>query len=74
MIEVWYPKYKTDECLVACYKICDGINRIKFTKAKHLAGKVFEIHSDVVRRCNIQSNGRIDVYAIPMRLLKCVEG
>ena len=72
MIEVWSPRYKDDTCLIACYKVSDGINQIRFTKAKHLQGKVFEVDSKTVRACPIQSNGRIDVYAVPMRFLRCV--
>lgn len=74
MIDIWQPRYKDDTCLIACYKVSDGDNLIRFTKAKHLAGKVFKCNSEQIRSCRTQNNGRIDVYVVPMRYLKCIEG
>lgn len=70
MIEIWMPRYKDQVCLIATYKVHDGVNEIRFTKAKHLAGKVFEVDGEDVRRCPKDSNGRIDCYAVPMSMLK----
>lgn len=73
MIEIWQPRYKDDTCLIACYKVTDGMNLIRFTKAKHLLGKIFQCSSEEIRKCKTQSNGRIDVYVVPMKLLECIE-
>ena len=72
-IEIWAPRYKDDTALIACYKVVDGLNRIVFTQAKHLKDKIFELDSDTIRKCPIESNGRIDCFAVPMSLPKRVK-
>lgn len=70
MIEIWQPKYKTNSVLIATYKVANGTNLIKFTKAKHLQGLVFEASGSDIRSCPIQTNGRVDCFDVPMSMLK----
>lgn len=70
MIEIWSPKYKTNSVLIATYKVTNGVNLIKFTKAKHLQGIVFEADGKEIMGCPIHSNGRVDCYEVPMRVLR----
>ena len=73
MIEIWSPKYSTNEVLIAKYKICAGSNFIKFTKAKHLKGMIFELKGADAAKCPKQKNGEIICYRVPMGLLTKVE-
>ena len=72
VIEIWQPKYMTDTCLIAAYKVKED-NIIKFTKVKHLEGMKFKISGDDIRSCEIVSNGKIDCYNVPMSMLKRVD-
>ena len=73
MISIWQPRYKDNVVLIATYKVVRGINEIEFTKAKHLAGMKFVCDSDTIRNCPIESNGKIECYAVPMDKLERVE-
>lgn len=72
-IEIWQPRYHDKKVLLARYKVCDGDNKIVFTKAKHLAGKTFHVSGDVVRKCKLETNGSIPCYAVPMDALTVEE-
>ncbi len=72
MIEIWMPRYKDRTVLIAKYKVAHGANLIKFTKAKHLLGKVFSVKGEDVFKCPVQSNGRISCYVVPMDLLQLI--
>lgn len=72
MIEIWNPKYSTDEVLIAKYKVSPGINRIKFTKAKALKGMIFEIEGSEIMKYPVKPNGKIPCYFVPMEKLKNV--
>lgn len=72
-IDIWTPRYRDNVCLVATYKVLNGDNYIKFTKARHLNGMLFKITGDEIRNCPVDSNGRIPCYAIPMDKLERVE-
>lgn len=73
MIEIWQPKYSTNSVLIATYKVTRGKNRIKFTKAKYLQGKVFEVDGKEVMECPVITNGRISCYDVPMSALILIE-
>lgn len=72
IIEIWNPKYSTREVLVATKKIKDWVNIIEITKDKDYAWKQLKIHSDVARKCRIQSNWTIPVYCIPLSSFEIV--
>ena len=69
MIEIWTPRYHDNTVLIASYKVAPGLNKIKFTRAKHLAGKIFSVMGVDVFKCPLQSNGRISCYVVPMEML-----
>ena len=69
MIEIWQPKWKTHEVLIACHKVSRGKNLIKFTKVKAYPD-IYELDGDAIMSCPVQSNGRIDCYAVPLYMLK----
>ena len=49
----------------------NGYNEIEFTKAKHLLGKRFKVHSTDIKSSPIISNGKIQCYAVPFdKLIK----
>lgn len=72
MIEIWQPRYKDNTVLIATYKVENGFNQIRFTKARHLANMIFEVNSDVIRSCPVESNGKISCFAVPMSKLQRV--
>ena len=73
MIEIWQPRYIDNTCLIATFKVVDGENLITFTKDKKLKDKVFSVDSSVIRSCPINSNGKIECYAVPMKALHKTE-
>lgn len=72
-IEIWQPRYKDNKVLIATYKVKGGYNYIKFTKAKHLQGKLFRVHSTDILDCPVQRNGNANVFVVPMSALELVE-
>lgn len=68
MIEIWAPKWKTKEVLIAKYKVKDGMNKIIFTRVPSLKGKEFFVSSELIRRCVLKpkANGSIDCYMVPL--------
>lgn len=72
-IEIWAPRYKDRTVLVATTKVTEGFNFIRFTKAPHLQGLYRFDGSYVRRECEVQSNGKIPCFVIPMYLLTEVD-
>ena len=73
-IDLWYPRYNDkytatgERCfLPAVYKVKGGANIIviKFSKAKHMAGLRFCMKRSDIMTYPIETNGTIDVYAVP---------
>lgn len=73
MIEIWTPRYHDNVVLIATYKVKNGENRIQFTKANHLKGMTFKAMGEDIRNCPIDTNGRIECFAVPMSMLERVE-
>ncbi len=55
--------------LLAKYKVGND-NLIVFTKAKHLAGMEFRISGEEVRKCPLETNGKVPCYAVPLDSLE----
>ena len=70
LIEIWQPRYHDKKALIATFRVCSGDNYIKFTKDKRLAGKIYKCSGDVIRKCPIESNGKIACFAVPMENLE----
>ena len=68
-IEIWQPKYSTDEVLIGCHHVQSGDNEIVFTKAPHLKDKIFSITGEKIRTFKRQPNGKGEVYCVPMKEL-----
>ena len=65
-MEIWSPRWHDRVVLIAKYKVTDGLNTIKFTKAKSLKGKVFTLSGEAIRKHPLESNGKIPCYAVPL--------
>lgn len=74
-LEIWAPRYSsaytdTNErvALLAQYKMYHSspVIIVNFTRAKHLAGQRFCIKREDVLRCQLDTNGKIPCYAVPM--------
>lgn len=66
---IWEPRYSTDDVLLKASKVKTH-NKVIFTKAKSLAGKVFYVSGKDVKRCPKSYNGSITCYSCPMSLLQ----
>jgi len=69
MIEIWQPKYSTNEVLIGTHHVTSGENEIIFTKAPHLQGKIYTCDGAVIRSFPTQPNGRGTVYVVPFEKL-----
>ena len=74
-LEIWQPRYsstytdtKERVALLACYKVNQAtpIILIEFTKAKHLLGQRFAITREKATSYPVDTNGKINCYAVPM--------
>lgn len=73
IIEIWSPKYSTQSVLIGKRNVLAGMNRIIFTKAKHLAGGIYQMDGKKIRTYPIVSNGSISCYDVPFDDLECVK-
>lgn len=71
-LQVWQPRYKDGVALLSVGKVnrATPVILIEFTKAKHLAGQRFCIERKKAMNCPIGTNGTIECYAVPMKLLE----
>ena len=67
-ISIWEPRYRDNTVLIAQYKVEDH-NLIVFTRAKHLAGREFYLSGNAIRECPLETNGKINCYAVPLDAL-----
>jgi hypothetical protein len=70
-IEIWAPRWRDRVALVASYKVLPGRNLIRFTKAGSYNG-IYVINGDDVKKCPLETNGRIDCFAVPLARLEKV--
>ena len=74
VIEIWQPRYHDGVVLIACHKVTDGWNYLRFTKAPSLKGVLYQFNGTSVRDlCEVQSNGKILCFVVPMSMLMEVE-
>lgn len=66
MIEIWSPRWHDRVTLVAKYKVRDGVNKIKFTKAKSLKDTVYSMEGDKIKSYPLETNGTIPCYAVSL--------
>ena len=66
---IWEPRWRDKTVLLAKRKV-DDMNEVSFTKAKSLGTEPYYVSGDIVKRCQIQSNGKIDCYVVPLTELK----
>lgn len=66
MIEIREPRWKDRSVLVATYKVKYGKNLLRFTRTPSMPG-VYSFDGERVRmNCDINSNGKIDCYVVPL--------
>lgn len=68
-IEIWRPRYHDNVALIAKRKVRAGWNYIRFTKDPKLKA-TYRITGEAVRKCPLETNGRIPCYAVPMEALE----
>lgn len=68
-IEIRQPRWKDRTVLIATYKVSAGKNLIKFTQTKSLPD-IYSCDAKDIVKCPIQSNGKIDCYAVPLSMLR----
>lgn len=69
--EIWQPRWKDRKVLLARHKVGTH-NAITFTKTPTMPGEYYVSGHDV-HMCDIESNGKIDCYAVPVSLLEPLE-
>ena len=67
-IEIWEPRYRDRTVLIAKHKV-ETHNLIVFTKAKALAGHEYYLAGETIRAYPLETNGKIDCYAVQMDAL-----
>ena len=74
VIDIWQPRWRDRCVLVAVTKVTEGPNFIRFTKAPSLGTNLYRFDGSYIRRnCEVQSNGKIECFVVPMYLLTEVE-
>lgn len=71
LIEIWQPRWHDRKVLLARHKVGNH-NKIVFTKAPTLTGEYYISGRDV-HQCDLETNGKIDCYAVPLSLLEPLE-
>ena len=64
-IEIWAPRFSTQDVLIAPYHVQPGVNRIIFTKT--WKDKVLLMTGEQIKSYPMQSNGKIGCYAVPVK-------
>jgi len=72
IIEVWQPKYSSQELLISTNKVSPGDNYIKITKDKTYDGKLLKIQGEEVIKYKTQKNGAGEVYCVPLSKFEIV--
>lgn len=69
-IELWEPRWRDRVALVSVHKVKEGTNYLRFTKAPSLGTGLYTFDGSVVRReCELDTNGKIPCFAIPLYML-----
>jgi len=69
MIEIWQPRWRDRVALIAAYRVSPGENIIRFTRAGIYNG-TYSVDGDDVRQCPLETNGKIECYAVPLAKLE----
>lgn len=72
LITVWQPRYIDKKILIATNKIRHGANYVVITKDDRYKGKVFYLEGNDAFCCSKSTNGKIEVYEIPMEHLQLI--
>lgn len=74
VIEIWQPRWHDRRVLVDVKKVREGVNYLRFTKSPSLGKGLWTFDGTVVRReCEVDTNGKIPCFAIPLYMLVEVE-
>lgn len=65
MIDIWEPRWHDKVVLIAKYKVRSGQNIIRFTKGS-MKGKTYTVDSATIRDFPLETNGKIQCYAVPL--------
>jgi hypothetical protein len=71
-IKIWSPRWHDRVVLIACHKVKED-NEIVFTKTPSLS-LVYCVKGEVIKKYPVESNGTIDCYAVPLKVITKKEG
>lgn len=71
VISIWQPRWKDRKVLIAKWKVGQH-NKITFSKTKSMPGEYY-LPGSLVTKCPLESNGKIQCYAVPMDELEPFE-
>ena len=70
VIEIWQPRWHDRVVLVDVKKVKEGTNYLRFTKAPSLGKGLWSFDGTTVRReCELDSNGKLECFAVPLYML-----
>ena len=72
-IEVFAPRWHDRKALIAAYKMKTGENLVRFTRAGTYNG-LYTVSGYDVFDCPLETNGKIDCYAVPLSRLRRLDG
>jgi len=73
-IEIWQPRYHDRVVLISVHKVKEGTNYVRFTKAPSMGNGLWSFDGSRVRReCELDTNGKIICFAVPLHWLTEVE-
>lgn len=70
-IDIWQPRWKDRRVLLASFKVKQD-NIVIFTKSPTLPGE-FYISGTTARKYPLETNGKIECYAVPLSELEPVD-
>lgn len=70
-IEIWQPRWRDKTVLIAKHKVGTH-NKITFTKAPTYPDNYY-ISGAEIQKCPLDTNGKIDCYAVPLSKLEILE-
>ncbi len=71
--EIWQPRWHDKKVLLACRDVLkNATNIVRFTRTKSMDNE-YTISGEDIVSCPVESNGKLDCYAVPLDKLHKVE-
>lgn len=71
-ITIWHPRYHDKVVLIAKYKV-QSLNEVVITKSPAYKGR-YRISGARIKQFPLETNGKIECYAVPVSELERIDG